>query len=78
MSTATHATNQENPYVLCFIIFKLDMQAILDPDLHLDRHIRVRRHPIAVHPDFALLDDVAHPASDGDAEEVAARWKSVE
>lgn len=62
---------EERHDVLCFIILKLDMQTILDPNLHLDRHIRIRRHPIAVYPDFTFLYDVAHPACDGYPEKVS-------
>jgi hypothetical protein len=56
--------------LLCFIILKLDMQTILNPDLHLYRHIRIRRHPITMNPNLPLLDDIAHPARNRHAKKV--------
>lgn len=56
--------------VLCFIILKLDMQTILNPDLHLYRHIRIGRHPITMNPNLPLLDDIAHPTGNRHAQKV--------
>ncbi len=48
--------------VLGLVILKLDMQAILDTDFHLDGVVRVWWHAIRVHPDITFLDDVREPS----------------
>ena len=57
--------------VLALTILELDMQAILNADIHLDAALRLRRHLVGVHPDVLFADDVGHAARDGDAHEVA-------
>lgn len=37
------------------------MQAILNPNLHLDRRVDVWWHPVRVDPELALFDNLAHP-----------------
>jgi hypothetical protein len=46
---------------LCLVVFELNMQAILDSDLHLDTHVGIRWHSIRMYPDFSLLDHLAYP-----------------
>lgn len=47
------------------------MQAILDPDIHLDRAVGLRRHTIRVDPDILLANHVGHAPGDGDTDKVA-------
>lgn len=51
-------------------ILKLDMQTILNPDIHLDRTVRLRRHPVRIDPYVLLADHVRHPSGDCDADKV--------
>lgn len=57
--------------VLGLGVLELDMQAILDADIHLDRAIGLGRHAIRVDPEILLADYVGHAPGDGDADEVA-------
>ena len=52
-------------------ILKLDVQAVFDADVHLDRAVRLGRDLVRVHPNVLFADHVGHAARDGDAHEVA-------
>jgi hypothetical protein len=53
-------TGYEAPsYSLGFVVFKLDVQTVLDPDFHLDGHIRIWWHSETMDPDVLLLNHVA-------------------
>lgn len=58
---------------LCLVVLELDVEAVLDANLHLDRVGDVGWHPVRVDPQLLLLDDVGHPSRDGHADEVPAR-----
>lgn len=57
--------------VLGFGVLKLNMQAVLDSNVHLDRAVGLWRHAIGVHPQILLADDVGHAPGDRHAHEVA-------
>lgn len=52
-------------------VLELNMQTVLDPNIHLDRAIRLRRHAIRVDPEVLLADHVRHSPGDGYADEIA-------
>jgi hypothetical protein len=56
---------------LGLIVFKLDVQAVLDADLHLDGIVRVWWHAKGVDPEFLLLDGIAQPPRHGDPNKIA-------
>lgn len=43
-----------------FVVFELDVKAVLDSDLHLNRVVAIWGHDIRVHPDVLLLDYISH------------------
>lgn len=55
---------------LGLVVLKLDMQTVLNPNFHLDRIVRIRRHPVGMYPEVFLFDYVCHSAREGDADEV--------
>lgn len=57
--------------VLALGVFELDVQAVLNTDVHLDAAVHLGRDAVRVHPDVLLPDDICHAAADGDADEVA-------
>lgn len=56
--------------ILGFVVFKLNVQAVLDSDLHFDGvvHFRVARE--RVHGDVDLFDDVGEASDDRHPQEV--------
>lgn len=56
--------------VFRFRVLKFNMQAILDSNIHLDRVVSFRRHPIRIHPDVLFTDDVRYPPGDRHAYKV--------
>lgn len=67
----TGAESSEEQISLRLVVLELDVQAVLNSDLHLDRVVRVWWHAERVHPDVLLLDDVGHPSRDGHSDEVS-------
>ena len=57
--------------ILGFVILELNMQAVFDAELHLDRVVAVWRHPERVYPNFPLLHNLRHPSGYCDAQEVS-------
>ena len=56
--------------VLGFGIFKLDVQTVFNPDIHLDRAVVLRRHTIGIDPEILLAHDVGHSSGDRHADEI--------
>lgn len=56
--------------VLGLGIFKLDMQAVFDTDIHLDRAVVLRRHAIGIDPEILLAHDIGHPSGHRHADEI--------
>lgn len=56
--------------VLALAVLELDVQAVLDTDVHLDAAVHLRRDAVAVDPHVLLADDVGHAPRHGDAHEV--------
>ena len=61
---------QTAQYALGLVVLELDVQAVLDADLHLDRVVAVGRHPIRVYPHILLLGDVCYPPRDCNPDKV--------
>lgn len=57
------------------VVLKLDMQTVLDADLHLDRVVAVRGHHVRVHPDVLLFDHVSQSTQYCHAHKVSTRRK---
>lgn len=57
--------------VLALAVFKLNVQTILNPNIHLDDTVCLRRHAIAVDPEILLTNNIRHAPRDGDADEIA-------
>ena len=57
--------------VLALTILKLNVQTVLNPDIHLDATVRLGRYSVAVDPDLFLAHDVGHAPRDEDADVVA-------
>ena len=57
--------------VLALAVLELDVQAVLDADVHLDAAVRLGRDPVGVHPDVLLAHHVRHPPRHRAADEVA-------
>ncbi len=57
--------------VLALAVLELDVQAVLDADVHLDAAVHLGRDAVAVDPDVLLADHVGHAARHGDAHVVA-------
>jgi hypothetical protein len=57
--------------LLGLVVFKLDVKAVFDADLHLDCVVGIWGHAVGVYPDVALLDDVGEPPGYGDADVVS-------
>lgn len=57
--------------VLRLGIFELDVQAVLDANIHLDGTVDLRRDTVRVDPDILLTDDIGHTARDSNADVVA-------
>lgn len=51
-------------------VLKLDVQTILDTDVHLNRAVVLWRHAVGIDPKILLAHDVGHTAGDGDAHEI--------
>lgn len=51
-------------------VLKLDMQTILDTDIHLNRAVVLWRHAIGINPEILFAHDVGHPARNSDADEI--------
>ena len=47
---------------LGLVVLELDMQTILNADLHLYGVVAVRRHTIRMYPEVLLLRDVCYPS----------------
>ena len=47
---------------LGLVVLELDVQTILDADLHLDGVVTVRRHTVRMYPKILLLRDVCYPS----------------
>lgn len=56
--------------VLALAVLELDVEAVLDADVHLDGAVGLGGDAVAVDPEVLLADDVGHAAGDGDADEV--------
>lgn len=65
------ANNHILEVVLGFGVFELNMQAVLNSNVHLDRAVGLWRHAIRVHPQVLLADDVGHAPGDRHAHKVA-------
>lgn len=50
--------------ILGFGVFKLNMQAVFDTDIHLDWVVRFRGHAIRVDPEILLANHICHPPRD--------------
>ena len=57
--------------VFRFRVLKLDVQAVLDPDVHFYGRVRFGREAVAVDPDFFLADHVSHAPRHQDSHVVA-------
>lgn len=57
--------------VLALGVLELDVQTVLDADVHLDGAVHLGRDAVAVDPDVLFTDDVGHAAGNGDADVVA-------
>ena len=55
--TGTDSNNE-----LWLVVFKLNMQTILNPDFHLYRIVTVRGHSERMYPDILLLSHICHSA----------------
>lgn len=56
--------------VLALAVLKLDVQAVLYADVHLDAAVHLGGDPVAVDPDVLFANHVGHAAGDGDAHKV--------
>lgn len=65
------ANNDVLEMVLGLGVLELDVQAVLDTDVHLDRAVSLRRQAVRVDPDVLLADDVRHAPRDRHPEKVA-------
>ena len=57
---------------LGLVVLELDVQAVLDPDLHLYLRVRVCGRTERVHPNVAFFGYVCHSPRDADAHKVTA------
>ena len=57
--------------VFTLAVLELNVQAILNPDVHLDAAVGLGRDPVGVDPDVLLAHDVGHAPGDRAADEVA-------
>jgi len=53
------------------VVFELDVEAVLNADLHLNGVVELRVGGERVHNQLELLDHVGQPPDDSDAQEVA-------
>jgi len=60
-----------NAHTLGFIVFKLDMQTILNADFHLDRVIAIGGHTVRVDPEVFLFGYVCYAAGNGYADKIS-------
>jgi len=44
---------------LGLVVLELYVQAILDPDFHLDGIVAIRGHAVGVYPNFFLFDNIS-------------------
>ena len=56
--------------VLALAVLKLDMQAILDSNIHFNTTIRLGWNAVRVNPDVFFTDHVCHAARHGDANKI--------
>lgn len=56
--------------VLGLGILKLNMQAVFDTDIHLDRAIVLGRHAIGIDPEILLAHDIGHPSGHSHANKI--------
>lgn len=71
-STGLGSTPRGPGYLLGFIVLKLNVQAVLDPHLHLDGGVQLWVRAEGVDYDVHLLDDVIEAAADGGSKEIPA------
>ena len=64
------ADNDVLEVVLALGVLKLDVQAVLNADVHLDAVVRVGRDAVAVDPDVLLANHVGHASRDCHPHEV--------
>ena len=57
---------------LRLVILEFDVQAVLDPDFHLDRVIAIWRHSERVHPYVGFLRDIRYSSRDRHSHEVSS------
>lgn len=57
--------------VLALTVLKLNMQAVLDTDVHLDAAVHLGGDAIAVNPKVLLADHISHAARDRNTDKVA-------
>lgn len=57
--------------VLALAVLELDVQAVLDANVHLDAAVHLRGDAVAVDPNVLFADHVGHAARDCDADKVA-------
>lgn len=65
------ADNDVLEVVFALAVLELDVQTVLDTDVHLDAAVHLGGDAVAVDPDVLFADNVSHAAGDGDADKVA-------
>lgn len=64
-------------HLLGFVVLELDVQAVLNAHLHLNRGVELWVGAQSVHHDVHLLHHIVQPAADGRSEEIPAREVSL-
>jgi len=57
--------------VLALAVLELNVQTILNTNIHLDHTVRLRRHAIAINPEVLFTNNIRHAPRDGHADEIA-------
>lgn len=75
MNFVHFGSERRNPFILGFIVLKLDVQTVLDPHFHLDGGVELGVAAECVHHDVQLFADVVQSPADCRPQKVAGGQK---